>query len=287
MFGQNALKSRRLAVRRRAGGVASAMVVLMAAGSAVSATAEDRPFTLRAGAILANVDTSVRVDPTRVEGIGAELDLESDLGLSDSPGVGFVELGYRFAPRWTVNVQYLRLSRNRSINLAREITVGDTVFPIDARVGGSFASNLYKAHVTWSLVRNDKAEVGLSLGAHVTDFSLAVEGEGTVGEVAGAAREERREITAPLPNVGVSASYELAPRLTVVAKANYLQLRIDELEGGLTDIEANLAYEVTDRLAIGAGFRRLEYRLDVERDRFEGRVRYAFEGPFAFVTASF
>jgi len=54
-------------------------------------------------------------------------------------------------------------------------------------------------------------------------------------------REERREITAPLPNLGTSASCEVAPRLRVATNVKYLQLRIDELEGGLTDIEASLA----------------------------------------------
>jgi len=229
----------------------------------------------------------VRVDPTRFEGVGVELDLESDLGLSESPAIGFVELGYRFAPRWTANFQYLTLSRDRSVSLSRDITVGDTTFPVDARVAGTFSSNLYKAHVTWSPVLTDKAEIGISLGAHVTDFTFAVEAGGIIGNVAGGAREERREVTAPLPNVGLLASYEVVPRLRVAAEVNYLQLRIDELEGGLTDIEASLAYDVTRRISIGAGYRRLEYRLDLERERFEGRVRYELGGPFAYLTARF
>jgi hypothetical protein len=41
--------------------------------------------------------------------------------------------------------------------------------------------------------------------------------------------------------VDTSGSCEVAPRLRVAAKVNYFQLRIDEMEGGLADIEACLA----------------------------------------------
>lgn len=229
----------------------------------------------------------MRVDPTRFDGIGAEFDFESDLGLGDSPGIGFAELGYRFAPHWTVNVQYQRLSCDQSVSLTRDITAGDTIFPVDTRVDVSFASNLYKAHVNWSPLRTERAEVGLSFGAHVTDFSFAIEAEGNVGGIAGATREERREITAPLPNMGASVSYEVAPRLRVAAKVNYLQLRIDEPKVGLTDIEASLAYDFARRITAGAGYRSFKYRLDVESERFKGQVRNNFGGLFASMMARF
>jgi hypothetical protein len=288
MFGTNEPQPRHGGTKRsRLGFVARATFGLAAACSAATASAEDHAFSLRAGAILADVDTRIRVDPVRGDGIGADLDLEDDLGLRETPDIGFVEGGYRFAPRWKINYEYITLSRNRSVSLARDIAVGDTVFPVAATVSGSFASRLYKAHVTWFPVRTDQAEIGLSLGAHVTEFRLVVEGEGTIGNVAGGAREERREVTAPLPNLGISGSYEVIDRVRLSAKANYLQLEVDELTGGLTDFEASVAYEVTENFAIGAGYRSLGYRLDVERERFEGKVRYEFEGPFAFVMASF
>jgi hypothetical protein len=76
--------------------------------------------------------------------------------------------------------------------------------------------------------------VGLSLGAHGTDLGFAIKAEGNVGGIAGAAREERREITAPLPIVSASVAYEVAPRLRVAAKVDYLQLTIVEHKGRLT-----------------------------------------------------
>jgi hypothetical protein len=123
-----------------------AMIGLSAVCSVGTASAEDEAFSLRVAAILAEVDIMVCVDPTRFEGIG--LDLESDLDLGDSHEIGFAELGYRFAPHWTVNVRYQRLSRDRSVSLTRDITLGDTNFAGDARASDSFASNLYEAHVT-------------------------------------------------------------------------------------------------------------------------------------------
>jgi len=153
-----------------------ATIGLAAKRSAGTESAEDEGFGLRVGAILAEVGTMGRVDPTRFDGNGAELDLESDLGLGDSPGIGFAELGYRFAQRWTVNVQYQRLSRDRSVSLTRDITMGDTVFPVDARVADSFVTNLYKAHITsWPLL-TERAEVGLSAGRAYHRFQLRDQG---------------------------------------------------------------------------------------------------------------
>lgn len=260
----------------------------LAAGcTSANVSAEDRPFSVRVGALLAKVDTRLRVEPTLNPSNGDQIDLESDLSLEKSPKIGFADIAYRAAPRLTVNFQYLRLSRSSSVNIDRQIAIGDTVYPVNADVTGRFGSNLYRAHISYSFIKNSQAEAGISVGAHITDFKFAIEGNGSVGNVTGVAREERRTVLAPLPNIGIFSRIEVAKRVKLSAQASYLDLKIGSVNGGLTDLEANIAYQATNALAIGAGYRSLGYRLDANSDDLKGSIRYKFEGPILFVSAKF
>jgi hypothetical protein len=265
----------------------TAGAALAASCTSVSVSAEDQPFNIRVGGILAQVDTKVKVDSTSNPGNGDEVDFETDLSLKERNTIGFAEIAYRAAPRLTLNFQYLRLSRSSSTVIDRQIAVGDTVYPVNADIAAQFSSNLYRARVDYSIIENDQAEAGISLGAHVTDFNLAIEGIGSVGNAIGVTREERRKVTAPLPNVGIFGRIEVANRVKLSAQASYLDLKIDSIKGGLTDLEANISYQATNAFAIGAGYRSLGYRLDGNGERLIGTVRFKYQGPVLFVSARF
>ncbi|GAA4753908.1 hypothetical protein GCM10023264_21320 [Sphingomonas daechungensis] len=259
----------------------------MAIASPAAAAETDPSFNLRAGVLIARVHTLVRVDPNATLN-SQDVVFERDLGFERGPDILFFEGEYRFARRWKVSAEYQRLDRENSKTLDRSIQIGDTTFPLNAAVSGRVRSNLYKVQFGWSAVRNDKAEVGISLGAHLTNFLVSVEGQGSVGGSGILVqRDERRSTFAPLPNAGLFGSVKVGRDFKIGARANYFQLKIDDFKGGLTDAEANVEWKATRNFGVGVGYRFLKYRLDLTKDKFDGAVRYRFRGPALYVTAAF
>lgn len=257
-----------------------------AASGANAAPAPDPAVNVRAGVLFSDVRTRVRIDPA--PDIDArEVGFERDLGLDRGPAILFVDGAYRFAPRWTLGLEYQQLDRRRTARLSRALEIGETVYPVDATVRGRFRSSLYKVQLGWTPIAGERAEMGVSIGAHVTDFLLSIAGEGQVGSAAAAPREERRTVLAPLPNAGLFGRLRLGRGFAARAEANYFQLTLDDVEGGLADLELAVEWQSRRRLGAGLGYRHLGYRLDLARPRFDGAVRYRFSGPILFVTAGF
>lgn len=252
------------------------------------AAAQDMPdsdrFFLRGGMFFPKMNTSLRIDPSSNNSTGGAISLEKDLDFEDRPVMAFGEAGWRFNRNWRVTFEYFGLERGETAVIDRDLVVGDTVYPINASVKGSFKSNLYKVQVGYSIVRSEKAELGASLGVHLTDFATSLEGQAAGG---GAVKTEARSILAPLPNVGAFGHVRLFGPVNLTGRVNWLQLKIDNYKGGLTDADVGLAWHVARHFSATASWRIIDYRLDVERERFEGRIRYRFSGPTVGVLATF
>lgn len=250
--------------------------------------AQDMPnedsFFIRGGLFLPKMNTTVRIDPNTGNGTGSLVSLEKDLDFNERPVVGFGEAGWRFSRKWRVTFEYLGLNRSETAVIDRALVIGDTTYPINASLMGSFKSNIYKVQVGYSIAHSEKAELGVSLGAHLTDFATSLEGQVAGG---GAVKTETRSILAPLPNVGAFGHIRLFGPVNLTGRINWLQLKIDNYKGGLTDADLGLAWRVADHFSATASWRILNYRLDVERERFGGEIRYRFSGPTVGVLATF
>jgi hypothetical protein len=265
-----------------------ALLVMLLTTSAPTLAQEndDSRFFVRGGAFLSEMKTTVRVDAANGTA-GTGLSFERDFRLDRNATIPFFEAGWRFSDDWGVTVEYFGIDRSNGVTIDRPIVVGSTTYPANAQVTGSFRSNLYKAQLSWSAYRTDRAEFGLAAGAHVTDFQIAVEGNGSVGGSNLQARREQRSVLAPLPNVGAYGKFDLSDSVSFQAKVNWFQLKVGDYAGGITDTEANVQWEFVRGFGLGAGYRLIDYRLDATGDKFMGRVRYRFSGPVVFAIARF
>jgi hypothetical protein len=230
------------------------------------------------------MSTTVRIDPTIGTGNGSEVSLERDLDFKRRPVVASGEAGWRFSSNWRLTFEYLGLQRSETATIDRELIIGDTTYPINADVTGSFKSNIYKVQIGYSIIRSEKAELGVSLGAHLTDFGTTLEGQTANGNVI---KAETRSILAPLPNIGAFGHINLFGPVNLTGRVNWLQLKIDDYKGGLTDADLGLSWRFSENFSATASWRIINYRLDVERDNFEGNIRYRFSGPTVGMVATF
>lgn len=252
------------------------------------AQALDDKFWLEVSAYWANVDSRIRVEKQDSIFPGTEIDFESDLDMDKREALPAVFAGARLGDRWTVGAEYYSLNRTATRDLSRELVFDDVTFPINASVSSKFASDIYRLTVGYAFYRSEDAEIGGAIGLHVTDFDIKLAGEAQLGNNPATATVTRRRTTlAPLPTLGLFGSVRVAPQVTLSARADYLSLTVGDYDGRLLNAQAAVTYRAFKNVGIGAAYRFVDYRLDVEKDDWQGRLKYKFNGPALFLQAGF
>ena len=246
---------------------------------------EDR-YWFEAQAYWPDVDTTVSVaGPNGV--VGTTIDLESDLDLSDRKTLPAFLAGARIGERWSLIGEYYGLDRSGSASTNRDINFDDVTYSAGATLSSGFDTKVYRAAVGYSFIKSDRAELGASLGLHVTQFKLSISGEGHVGGAAVQSQLRKRDALAPLPTLGLFGAYQITPRLVVGGRVDYLSLKVGDYDGRLVNTEARLSYRVIQNVAIGAAYRYVDYDLNIDKERWQGELAYKFKGPALFLQAIF
>lgn len=279
----------RISLRR---GFKRACLFMATCGALTTSTAAqaqtlDNDYWISVMAFYPKIDTNVRVaanGPTQA--VSTDVDFEKDLNLDDDEVLPSVTAGARFG-RVIVGADFYKLKRNGSIDLAREITFDGATYPVAASMRSEFDSDIYRLTVGYSLVRKPTLELGVALGAHVTKFDMSVAGQVSAGGGGVQTEVRRRDVLAPLPTLGAFGVWKVAPRLEINGRVDYLSLKIDDYDGRLVNAQIGANYSIFRNVAIGAVYRYVDYRLGIDKTRWDGRIRYKLKGPALVLQASF
>jgi hypothetical protein len=256
----------------------SCLAVAQASSWSVHPALEDR-WMFQLGAFFPKVDTTARLNGTGGV-IGTEVSFEDDLGLSDRKSMGSFLASVRLGERWRIEGEYYSLSRGGTRTISRTINWGDQSFAANTTIGSTFDTDIYRLSGGYSFVKDKQKEFGVSLGLHVTDIAASLVGAGgLVGQAA--------DTLAPLPTIGVYGAYAFSPRWVLSGRIDYFSLKYDEYDGKLINLTAGIEYRVARNFGIGAGWRYVDYEVNVTKARFNGGVDYKFSGPTLYATASF
>ena len=270
---------------RAASGLASIAVAALTQAPAAAQRFDDK-LSLRVEAYFAGVGSSARA-ATNSGSLGTSIDFEEDLKLDRSQILPALELGWRINDDWVVQGQYYSLSRRTQASLEKDISFGETTFPVSARIGAGVDSDVYRLTIGNLLFQRDRLEIGAGIGLHATDFGLFQEGEGQVSGGPLRFRRESRRLFAPLPTIGAFGQWEPGRRWTLFGRVDWLSLGIDDYSGRLINSEASLSYSLHRNLDVGTSYRFVDYRVRVRRPDWNGQVRYQFAGPAIFLRAGF
>ncbi len=264
---------------------AAGALSLAGAGSANAQALEDR-FWFEASAFKPDIDTHVKVSSPN-GAIGTDISLESDLNLADRETLPDIFVGARLGSRWSVTGEYFALDRDGTVGLSRDIVFDDVTYPTGVSLSSSFDTSVYRLSVAYSFIHNDRAEAGVSLGAHVTSFDLQLSGEGHIGSAAIQAVRRERDALAPLPTLGLYAGYRITPKLSIGGRFDYMSLGVGDYDGELTNAQATISYRLFRNVGVGAMYRYVDYGLQIDKDKWKGDMSYQFSGPAVFLQVGF
>ncbi len=136
------------------------------------------------------VKTNFRVDQSFQGMTGTPVNGESDLGLPNRLHQGRVEFMFRLRERNKVRVDYFEADRSGSRTLAKDVVFGNQTFAAGQLTQTSLDWRQFDITYGYSLLRNDRFEVGTGLGIYFLQVDA-------IGQVP--ARNQRQEVTAATP----------------------------------------------------------------------------------------
>jgi hypothetical protein len=267
--------------------VVSAGLACSALPATARAQALDDRFWVEGSFFWPAVDTEIRIDNLATANPGTDIDIESDLDLDDRDSLPAFLAGARLGGGFSIVGEYFAVGRSGSTTLQRDITIDDVTYPATATIESGFDSDVYRLSVGWAFARGPDYEFGGSLGVHATDFEFSLSGTGSVNGGTASTQVRRRDVLAPLPTLGLFGSYQVAPGLTLGGRVDFMSLGIDDYDGRMLNLQANLVYRFADNFGVGIGYRHVDYRVDVEKNDWVGRADYKFSGPNIFVQIGF
>jgi hypothetical protein len=258
----------------------------LAAAGAASAADTDVPihpalrdrFNFGVGGFFPKTATSAQLQSAT--GVGANVDFENALGITDSKSVPMAFGRWRFGERWRVEAEYFRLNRSGSKTLDRDIQWGDTVYPVNSRLDSKFDFSDMRISAGYSFFKRPDKEVGIGLGLHVAQYDVSLSGNSFA--------TQSSAVTAPLPVLSIFSQFALTERWAVSARMDRFAMHYEDFDGSLTGLALDLMYQPFRNVGFGLGTRALALDASAKNDADRSaRFRQTFQGPVLFVTVSF
>lgn len=247
----------------------------------INSFAETNTVDFYFSAFQADLDSSIRLDSEELNA-GTTINLEDELNLDNKEASIVGELYFHFTDKTWLELGYLKLSRDGSLRIDKQVSFGDEVFSINDLVETNFDVAVYRVGINHDFLNSEKWHAGAALGFHVTEFDIGISApELTVAEAV--------DKTAPIPYIAAFGGFNITKKLYVGGEVDFLELKVSDVKGSLISASLNLSYDFNRYFGIGAAYN--YYKLEVESDELtndlSGEFIYNYKGPLIFVRFSF
>jgi hypothetical protein len=229
------------------------------------------------GGFYAGTNTTVRVDANTA--LGAEINFEDLLGLSDRKLVGEANLYWRFGERWRLGVDYFSINRSGSRTLTQDVTWNGQTYTVGTNVNSQSKISDLRTTVGYSVFKRPDKELGFGAGLHWTGlrFSLDASGAGT----------EAANVTAPLPVVYMYSNVALTDTWAMSTHLDWLSLNYDKYSGSVRAVGFDFIYQPYTHFAFGVGWHAMILGLTVDNPDSRMQARLGLQGLAANVSYSY
>lgn len=238
---------------------------------------EDR-FRVEVMAVGASVDTDLRIDPSVVTQ-GTPVNAEDDLGLDDSKLLPLAEITLLPGDRHLIRLSGFSLRREARKQIDKTIVFDDETYVTGETVDSTLNFTMLGLTYGYSIVKTRSFDLALSFGIQV------VEVEANAVVRSRVVRESETGVT-PLPLIGIEGRYDFNERWSVEARAQYLSVEFDEIDGSVLDARAALTWRINPYLVFGLGYRNFSVEVDSRDIDTPGFVDLQMAGPLLFMRAS-
>ena len=224
---------------------------------------------LELGGIVNRFDTSLRFDGSTRNGTDFKLE---DNGLNNSLSSFDAALTWRFAHRHRLDLEYYSANRSGSRTYTREIDVGDTTFPIGAKVDLNAKDAFFNVDYRYSFTQSPEFEFAGLVGIYGGQFKFDLDAVGAAGTSGTVTQEYHKttSTTVPLPLLGVSFDWYPDRRWSVTGLLRGMSAKIGDVDGHVYVATLSTDYMFTRSLGLGARYTYTDIKADVTKSDFNG-----------------
>ena len=244
------------------GGVLAASLLVSPAFAQVSSGnwngLSDR-FQIDTGYFRLTTDTQLRYNGAPGSG---DINFERDLGVDKNVDTFWMDGTWRLGRRHQLKLGYTRLNRDRAdFALERDLTWGGETYEAGLSADTSTGSDILGGYYRFALFRNDRFEIGPTVGIGYIWLNARVQATGTISGVS-RTLDESASTGSVTGAVGGYANGWLTKRL--VARADFLYCKVTpgDTDASVTDWRIGADYYFFRNAGLGVQYKYNKYRYD-------------------------
>ena len=239
-------------------------------GAALDAQVHDKWKINVGGMFVTSSETDMQLSKKGFP-VGAKINTEDQLGLDNDTATFRLDGYYRFNENHAIYGSYYAVRSDGHRAVDSEFEWDGDIISAGAMVDSYFDMDIYKVNYLYSFYHNDRVELALSVGLHITSIDLGLTAHGTVNDLPSETVSSGSSVTAPLPTVGFKGEYTVIPKyLFVEYQADYFYLEFNSFKGSLVSSTLALEYHFVEHVGVGLGFD--STIIDVEMDDGDKKV---------------
>jgi len=247
----------------------------------------DSKVNVAVGGFFLSTDINVRLDGDETGQVGDDIDFDDTFGIGDFERFR-LDAMWRIKGKHSVRAMYFTNTRSATNELTRDVNFGDETYPIGAVTTARSELEVLQVSYDYVFRRRDNYELGAGIGVHMLDASLGLDATVTGG--GGSASTELKEsgsTAAPLPVLALRGTWVLPHDFYATALAQYFYVDYGDYTGSLSDLKATIVWQATPHLGIGLGYNDFRFKFRLDKDRFDGKLKWNYGGAMAFVSVMY
>ncbi len=260
-------------------------LILLFTGVSLFAQVKDK-YKINVGTmIVTNFETEMQLTPKNAP-VSARINTKDQLGMKSDTNVFRIDGYYRFTDKHSVDFSYFSVQSDGGKVINKEIEWNDEIISAGASVNSYFDMDVYKVNYGYSFYHNDKVELALTAGLHVTSVSLGLQASGTIdGAAAAESSSSSASATIPLPVFGFKGEYTIIDEtLFINYRTEYFFLEYDTFRGNLHSSAINLEYRFLENVGVGVGYNNNTIYLQMDDGDKKFEVQNVLSGAMLYLT---
>jgi hypothetical protein len=254
------------------------------AADAISNSSLTKTWVFDAGAVFQNLDGGATADLKG--GRGGSIGF-SQIGLDDHSISPYFAARWRFANRWRFDFTFETVDIDGNRTVSRDIQFGRIAIDSNATAASSIDVRSYSGFIGYSLVKDEKSELGARFGLTIVDAEFDLKGTVRFQNQTASTATQEANVLGPLPTLGIYGTYALSDRWTVEGSVDGLAGSLGSYSGHYLAATANLTCWITDMFALGVGYRYVDGKLEHEGDAMTSAVEFRYSGPVVKASLGF
>jgi len=201
-----------------------------------------------------NFETEMQLTPKNLP-LGVRINTKDQLGMKNETGVFRFDGYYRFSDIQSIDITYFSVRSKGERVINTDIQWQDNNISAGTSINSHFDIDILKINYGYSFYHNDRVELTLTAGLHITAIDVGLGASGVVDGNSTNSYSSASSATLPLPVIGFQGEYTIViKKLFVNYRTDYFYLNFDNFKGTLISSSLSFEYRFEEHIGVGLGY---------------------------------